>query len=211
MRVQWLALSQQEGPSFGPRVDQGCLSVWSLHVLPMPAWVPTPVQRHGVRSTSSSGLPLSVDGCVAMDCDAPCPGCTLPCVQSQLGSGLQLHHDSQWRKRLTGFIFGNNHFCFWEYAVCVWPFLKQTFSFFFILTFLFAFVLLHIAWVLYWIYNPVTVLFIYFLFIVILCKVTLGVWKCDEWTEQKNQIIQYTKSVAAPAQPLKFVSANMYP
>merc|ERR1712035_232177 len=92
------AASQQEGPEFdppAPRLGQG-LSVRSLHVLPVSAWVlsgfsgflPQSKDMH-VRLIGDSKLPVgvnvSVSGCLSMcqPCDklATCPGCTPPLAQ----------------------------------------------------------------------------------------------------------------------------------
>merc|ERR1712035_100792 len=95
------AAAQQEGPGFdsSSRWGQG-LSVWSLHVLLVSAWVlsgysgflPQSKDMHD-RLIGVSKLPVGVNVSewlsVSMwqPCDklATCPGCTPPLAQSQLG------------------------------------------------------------------------------------------------------------------------------
>jgi len=70
------------------------LFVWSLHVLPMYAWVlsgysgflPLPKNKHfGLTGDSELSWAVSVDDLWPCDGLATCPGCALPLTQWQLG------------------------------------------------------------------------------------------------------------------------------
>ena len=69
--VQWLALLSHSGQASGFDSWLGSLSVWSLHILPVSAWVSSghsgflPQSKDvQVRWIGRAKLPLSVPGCV---------------------------------------------------------------------------------------------------------------------------------------------------
>lgn len=57
---------QQLGPMINLLVNQGCLSVWSLHVLPVAAWVSSEFKGMQTKSPGYSELPIGVKVSVAL-------------------------------------------------------------------------------------------------------------------------------------------------